>query len=122
MQRDFTYIDDIAEGVVRVLDRPAAPDPAFAKERPDPATSWAPYRIFNIGNHQPVELMAYIEAIEEALGRKAVKNFLPMQDGDVLATYADTAELRVAAGFAPATPVKEGVGRFVEWYRSYYQA
>ena len=122
MQRDFTYIDDIAEGVVRVLDRPAAPDPAFVKDRPDPASSWAPWRVFNIGNHQPVELMAYIEALEEALGRKAEKHFLPLQDGDVPATYADTAELQSATGFAPATPVPEGVRRFVEWYRGYYRA
>ena len=121
MQRDFTYIDDIAEGVVRVLDRPAQADPAFEKERPDPATSWAPYRIFNIGNHQPVELMAFIGALEAALGRQAEKRFLPMQDGDVPATYADTAELRAATGFDPATPVEEGVRRFVEWYRGYYQ-
>ncbi|GIK24359.1 MAG: NAD-dependent epimerase [Betaproteobacteria bacterium] len=121
MQRDFTYIDDIAEGVVRVLDRPAVPDPAFAKARPDPATSWAPYRVYNIGNHEPVELMDYIAALEGALGRKAEKNFLPMQDGDVPATYADTAELRAATGFDPATPVEEGVRRFVEWYRGYYQ-
>ena len=121
MQRDFTYIDDIAEGVVRVLDKPAQSDPAFVKDRPDPATSWAPYRVYNIGNHQPVELMAYIEALEQALGRQAEKNFLPLQDGDVPATHADTAELREATGFAPATPVKEGVRRFVEWYRGYYK-
>ncbi|MCZ2175311.1 MAG: NAD-dependent epimerase [Burkholderiales bacterium] len=120
MQRDFTYIDDIAEGVVRVLDRPAQPNPAFDKERPDAASSWAPYRIFNIGNHQPVELMVFIGALEAALGRQAEKRFLPMQDGDVPATYADTAELRAATGFNPATPVEEGVGRFVEWYRDYY--
>jgi UDP-glucuronate 4-epimerase len=121
MQRDFTYIDDIAEGVVRVLDRPAVPNPAFDKERPDPATSWAPYRVYNIGNHQPVELMAFIGALEAALGRQAEKRFLPMQDGDVPATYADTAELRAATGFNPATPVEEGVRRFVEWYRGYYK-
>ncbi len=121
MQRDFTYIDDIAEGVVRVLDRPAAPDPAFDKAQPDPATSWAPYRVYNIGNHRPVELMAYIEALEEVLGRKAEKNFLPMQDGDVPATHADTAALMDAVGFSPATPVREGVRRFVEWYRRYYR-
>ncbi|MBZ0142396.1 MAG: NAD-dependent epimerase [Rhodocyclaceae bacterium] len=121
MQRDFTYVDDIAEGVVRVLDRPAAPNPAFDKERPDTASSWAPYRVFNIGNHQPVELMAFIGALEEALGRKAEKRFLPMQDGDVPATYADTAELRAATGFNPSTPVGEGVRRFVEWYRGYYK-
>ena len=121
MQRDFTFIDDIAEGVVRVLDRPAAPDPAFDKAHPDAATSWAPWRIYNIGNHQPVELMAYIEALEAALGRRAEKNFLPMQAGDVPATHADTAELRAATGFAPATSVREGVRRFVDWYRAYYQ-
>ncbi len=121
MQRDFTYIDDIAEGVVRVLDRPAEANPGFDKSRPDAATSWAPYRIFNIGNHQPVELMAFIGALESALGRQAEKRFLPMQDGDVPATYADTAELRAATGFDPATPVEEGVRRFVEWYRGYYK-
>lgn len=121
MQRDFTYINDIAEGVVRVLDRPAAPNPAFDKERPDAASSWAPYRIFNIGNHQPVELMVFIGALEAALGRQAEKRFLPMQDGDVPATYADTAELRAATGFDPATPVEEGVRRFVEWYRGYFK-
>ncbi|MDT3737606.1 MAG: NAD-dependent epimerase [Denitratisoma sp.] len=121
MQRDFTYIDDIAEGVVRVLDRPAQPNPTFDKERPDAASSWAPYRVFNIGNHEPVELMNYIASLEKALGRNAEKNFLPMQDGDVPATYADTAELRAATGFDPATPVEEGVRRFVEWYRSYYK-
>ncbi|HMM54517.1 MAG TPA: NAD-dependent epimerase [Candidatus Desulfobacillus sp.] len=120
MQRDFTYIDDIAEGVVRVLDRPAEADPGFDRERPDPAASWAPYRIYNIGNHQPVELMAFIGALETALGRQAEKRFLPMQDGDVPATYADIDELRAATGFHPATPVEEGVRRFVEWYRSYY--
>ncbi len=121
MRRDFTYIDDIAEGVVRVLDRPATPDPAFDKARPDPASSWAPYRIYNIGNHRPVELMAYIEALEEALGCKAEKNFLPIQAGDVPATHADTAALRAATGFAPATSVREGVRRFVDWYMAYYR-
>ncbi len=120
MQRDFTFIDDIAEGVLRVLDVPPAANPGFDRMTPDPATSWAPYRVFNIGNHQPVELMAYIEALESALGRKAMKNFLPLQDGDVPATYADTTELRRVTGFAPATAVKDGVGKFVEWYRSYY--
>ena len=122
MRRDFTYLDDIAEGVVRVLDRPPRANPAFDKQAPDPATSWAPYRVFNIGNHQPVELMAYIEALEQALGRQATKNFLPLQDGDVPATHADTAELERATGFAPKTPVAEGVRRFVDWYRSYMDA
>jgi UDP-glucuronate 4-epimerase len=120
MRRDFTYIDDIAEGVIRVLDRPPQADPGFDKQVPDPATSWAPYRVFNIGNHQPVELMGYIEALEQALGKSAVKNFLPLQDGDVPATYADTTELNRITGFAPATPVTEGVRRFVDWYRSYH--
>ena len=120
MKRDFTYIDDIVEGVVRTLDRTAASDPAFDPQRPDPGRSNAPYRVFNIGNHDPVPLMAFIEAIEDALGRKAEKNFLPLQDGDVPATYADTAELNAWTGFAPATSVRDGVGRFVDWYRGYY--
>ncbi|NMG16168.1 NAD-dependent epimerase [Aromatoleum bremense] len=122
MMRDFTYIDDIVEGVVRTLDRVAEPDPGFDALQPDPARSNAPYRVFNIGNHDPVELMAFIEAIEEAIGRKAEKNFLPLQDGDVPATYADIAELDAWTGFAPATPVPEGVARFVAWYRDYYRS
>ena len=121
MQRDFTYIDDIAEGVVRVLDKPAAPDPAFDAARPDPAASNAPYRIFNIGNHQPVELMAYIETLERLLGRTAPRNFLPLQDGDVPATNADTSALHDWTGFAPATPIATGIERFVTWYRGYYR-
>ncbi|HRP98652.1 MAG TPA: NAD-dependent epimerase [Rhodocyclaceae bacterium] len=120
MRRDFTYIDDIVEGVVRTLDRVAAPDPGFDAGRPDPGRSDAPYRVFNIGNHDPVELMAFIEAIEAALGCTAVKHFLPLQDGDVPATYADTAELDAWTGFAPATGVVAGVARFVAWYREYY--
>jgi UDP-glucuronate 4-epimerase len=120
MKRDFTYIDDIVEGVVRTLDRTAAADPEFDALHPDPGRSNAPYRVFNIGNHDPVELMAFIEAIEDAIGRKTEKNFLPLQDGDVPATYADTAELNGWTGFAPGTSVREGVGRFVEWYRGYY--
>ncbi|MDD5303401.1 MAG: NAD-dependent epimerase [Elusimicrobia bacterium] len=121
MRRDFTFIDDIVEGVIRVLDRPAEPDPAFDPMRPDPARSDAPYRVFNIGNDEPVELMAYIETLEAALGKTARKNFLPMQDGDVPATSADTSDLRRATGFAPRTPVREGVRRFVDWYRDYYK-
>jgi UDP-glucuronate 4-epimerase len=120
MRRDFTYIDDIVEGVVRTLDRVAEPDPAFDPLRPDPARSNAPYRVFNIGNHDPVELMAFIEAIELAVGRKAEKNLLPLQDGDVPATYADTAELNAWTGFAPATGVRDGIEQFVAWYREYY--
>ncbi|OFZ86827.1 MAG: protein CapI [Betaproteobacteria bacterium RBG_16_64_18] len=120
MQRDFTYIDDIAEGVVRIADQPAQPSPAFDPAQPDPATSWAPYRLYNIGNHHPVSLMDYIEAIERCLEKKADKHFLPMQAGDVAATSADVSALQQAVGFAPGTTVEEGVRRFVEWYRSYY--
>ena len=120
MQRDFTYVDDIVEGVVRVLDKPATPNPVFDTANPDPSTSYAPYRIYNIGNHEPVELMTFIETIEKAVGRKADKNMLPMQDGDVLATYADTASLQQAVGFSPRTPLKDGVSKFVAWYSDYY--
>jgi UDP-glucuronate 4-epimerase len=121
MQRDFTYIDDIVEGVVRVLDRPPASTPDFDKTNPDPATSWAPWRVMNIGNHQPVDLMEFVETLERALGCAANKNFLPMQAGDVTATYADTASLEALTGFMPTTSVKEGIARFVEWYRGYYR-
>ena len=120
MQRDFTYIDDIAEGVVRVLDKPAAPDIGFNAAVPDPAISNAPYRVFNIGNHQPVELMTYIETLERKLGRIAQKNFLPLQAGDVPATNADVSALREWTGFSPATSVTDGIERFVTWYRDYY--
>ncbi len=120
MVRDFTYIDDIAEGVVRVLDRPAAGDPEFDPALPDPARSNSPYRIFNIGNSDPVKLMDFIESIEQALDKPALKNFMPLQDGDVPATFADVTELAGWTGFKPCTPVREGVGRFVDWYRSYY--
>jgi UDP-glucuronate 4-epimerase len=121
MVRDFTFIDDIAEGVVRVLDRPATADPAFDTAAPDPARSNVPYRVFNIGNSTPVKLMEFIEAIEAELGRTAQKNFLPLQDGDVPATCADVSELSAWTGFKPGTPVREGVGRFVRWYRDYYE-
>jgi UDP-glucuronate 4-epimerase len=121
MVRDFTYIDDIAAGVVATLDRIATPDPAYDPARPDPARSNAPYRVFNIGNHDPVPLMAFIEAIERALGRTAVKNFLPMQDGDVPATHADVSELADWTGLKPGMPVAEGVARFVAWYRDYFK-
>jgi UDP-glucuronate 4-epimerase len=121
MRRDFTYIDDIVEGVIRVLDRPAEPDPAFVADTPDPATSHAPYRVFNIGNHDPVPLLEFIGCIEAALGRTAQKNLLPLQDGDVPATFADADALRDWVGFAPATDIRTGVARFVEWYRSYYR-
>ena len=120
MVRDFTYIDDIVEGVVRVLDRPAEANPAFDPAKPDPGTSNAPYRVFNIGNSQPTPLSEYIEALEDALGRKAQRNYLPMQPGDVPATSANTDELGAWVGFRPNTPVREGVRRFVEWYREYH--
>jgi UDP-glucuronate 4-epimerase len=120
MVRDFTYVDDIAEGVVRTLDRVAAADAGFDAGAPDPARSHAPYRVFNIGNHDPVPLMDFIGAIEQALGREAAKNYLPLQDGDVPATFADVSELAEWTGFKPGTPVREGVARFVAWYRSYF--
>lgn len=120
MQRDFTYIDDIAEGTVRVLDCIATPNPDFSKDIPDPGTSYAPYRVYNIGNHQPVELMAFIKTIEEALGQEAKKNFLPMQPGDVVATYADVEDLRRNIGFEPQTPLVEGIAKWVAWYREFH--
>jgi UDP-glucuronate 4-epimerase len=121
MVRDFTYIDDIVEGVVRVIDNPAGPDPAWRSDAPSPATSKAPWRIFNIGNNNRVELMSYIRAVETVLGRKAKLNLMPMQAGDVQATEADTSLLSAAVGFKPATPVEEGVRRFVDWYCDYYK-
>ncbi len=119
-KRDFTYIDDIVEGVVRTLDRLPAPDPAWRAEDPDPATSAAPYRIYNIGNHTPVELLRFIEILEHCLGRKAEKRMLPMQPGDVEATCADVEDLTRDVGFRPDTPIEEGIRRFVAWYRDYY--
>jgi UDP-glucuronate 4-epimerase len=121
MQRDFTYVDDIVEGVMRVIDRPATPDPRFDPKHPDPARSWAPFRVFNIGNQGPVELMAFIGAIEKALGVEADKRMRPMQPGDVPATYADVSELTEWTDFKPGTPIDSGVARFVEWYRSYFR-
>lgn len=118
--RDFTYVDDIVEGVIRVSDQVAEPDPDWDPADPDPRSSNAPFRIFNIGNNQPVKLSAYIEAIEEAVGKMAIKEMLPLQPGDVPDTYADVSELEKAVGYRPATPVKEGVARFVAWYRGYY--
>jgi UDP-glucuronate 4-epimerase len=119
-RRDFTYIDDIVEGVIRVLDRVATPDPDWTGAAPDPATSSAPYRLYNIGSHRPIELMRYIEVLEKCLGRRAVRNLLPMQPGDVPDTYADVDALARDVGYRPATPIEEGVARFVAWYRDYY--
>ncbi len=121
LRRDFTYIDDVVEAVVRIAEPPASPDPAWSGERPDPATSRAPYRLYNIGNDSPVDLMDFVAALEQALGKQAVKEFLPMQAGDVVATHADVSELREAIGFRPSISVREGVARFVEWYQAYYQ-
>jgi UDP-glucuronate 4-epimerase len=121
MQRDFTYIDDIIEGVVRVTDHIPEGNPAWTGENPDPGSSPAPYRIYNIGNNNPVQLMAFIEAVESALGQKADKDYLPMQPGDVPATFANVADLTEAVGFKPHTPLQEGIARFAKWYRDYYQ-
>ncbi len=120
MRRDFTYIDDIVEGVVRVTDRTPTPNPEWSGDKPDPGTSYAPYRIYNIGNNNPVELLRFIEVLEEKLGRKAVRNLLPIQPGDVPATCADVDDLMRDAGFRPKTTIEEGIGRFVDWYREYY--
>lgn len=118
--RDFTYIDDIVEGVIRSSDQIAEPNPSWDSDNPDPATSNAPFRIFNIGNNNPVKLSAYIEAIEEALGKEAIKDMLPLQPGDVPDTFADSSELESATGYKPSMPVKEGVANFVNWYLEFY--
>ena len=120
MQRDFTYIDDIVEGVLRCCDKPATANPAFDPLAPDPATAEAPHRVFNIGNSQPTELLRFIEVMEQALGRDAVKDFQPMQPGDVVATAADTQALEDWVGFRPRTPIETGVDRFAHWYREFY--
>lgn len=122
MQRDFTYVDDIVEGVIRVLDRVAIANPEYDAGLADPATSNAPYRVFNIGNNNPVPLLDFIACIEDALGQKAMKNLLPLQDGDVPATYANTDALQEWVGFVPGTSIQSGVANFVAWYRSYYKA
>jgi nucleoside-diphosphate-sugar epimerase len=121
-QARVRYIDDIVKGVIRVSDRGAAPNPVWSGERPDPGTSKAPYKLYNIGNNNPVELMHFIEVIEQCLGKTAQKRLLPMQPGDVPATYADVDDLMRDVGFRPATPVQEGVRRFVAWYRDYYMS
>lgn len=120
MQRDFTYIDDIIEGVVRVMARLPEPDPAWRGDNPDPGTSYAPYKLYNIGNNNPVELIEFIEEIEKALGRKAEKEFVDLQPGDVVATYADVDDLMQDVGFKPETSIATGIRRFIEWYREYY--
>lgn len=122
MVRDFTYIDDVAEGVIRTLDRPAKGDPSWSGDAPDPATSRAPYRIYNIGNNRPVQLLDYIAALEKALGKKAKLELLPIQPGDVPSTMADVSDLEAAVGFRPGTTIEDGVAKFVAWYLDYYAA
>jgi len=120
-RRDFTYVGDIVEGVVRAMDHVAAPNPKWDGDKPDPSTSKAPYRVYNIGNQQPVELMRYIEVLEECLGRKAEKNLLPLQQGDVPDTWADVEDLVTDVGYRPGTPVEQGIRSFVDWYLDYYK-
>ena len=120
-RRDFTYVGDIAEGVIRACDRPATPNSQWDSDAPDPATSKAPYRLYNIGNNQPVELLRYIEVLEECLGRKAERNLLPLQAGDVPDTWANIDDLTRDVGYTPATPVEKGIRAFVDWYRDYYK-
>jgi UDP-glucuronate 4-epimerase len=119
-RRDFTYIDDIVEGITHTLDKLPTPNPVWSGSQPDPATSHAPYRLYNIGSQRPIELLRYIELIEECLGRKAEKNFLPLQPGDVPNTFADVEDLIQDVGYQPKTPVEEGIASFIEWYRHYY--
>jgi len=120
MRRDFTYVDDIVESITRLIPKQAKPNPAWSGMNPDPATSFAPYRVFNIGNNQPVELLRFIEVIEEKLGRKAVKNFMPLQDGDVPETYADVEDLKNEVDFKPSTTIEKGISEFLDWYIKYY--
>ncbi len=121
MKRDFTYVDDIVEGIVKLMSKIPQGNKSWDAYHPDPASSFAPYRIYNIGNNQPVELLRFIEVLEEKLGKKAIKNFLPLQDGDVKETYADIAELESEIGFRPSTHIEEGIGKFVKWYKEYYR-
>jgi UDP-glucuronate 4-epimerase len=122
MRRDFTYIDDVVESVVRIMDVIPTPDPQWSSDKPNPNSSMAPFRLYNVGNAHPVELLEVIALLEEALGKKAIRNLLPLQPGDVPATFADTADLELATGFKPRTPIRDGIGKFIEWYRSYYKA
>ena len=121
MRRDFTYVDDVTEAVVRLIDRPAVGDASWSSERPDPATSRAPWRVYNIGNHTPVEVPEVVRLIEQAVGRTAVRELMPMQPGDVPETYADVEDLRRDVGFTPATPIADGVNRFVDWFRAFHK-
>jgi UDP-glucuronate 4-epimerase len=121
MRRDFTYVDDIVESISRLVPKVAAPNPSWNGMKPDPATSFAPYRIFNIGNNEPIDLLHFIEIIEAKLGKKAIRNLMPMQDGDVPETYADVEDLTREVDFKPATPIEEGVGKFIDWYLQYHK-
>jgi UDP-glucuronate 4-epimerase len=121
MKRDFTYIDDVVEAVVRLMDRPAQTNPAWSGEHPDPASSYAPWRVHNIGNNNPVAVPDVVSLLEQAIGKPAIRELVPMQPGDVPATYADVSSLRAAVDFAPRTPIAEGVTRFVEWFRTYHR-
>lgn len=121
MRRDFTYIDDIIEGIFRLITKPAAADPTWDALSPDPASSFAPYRVYNIGNNQPVELLRFLEIIEEKLGKKAVRNMLPLQQGDVPETFSDISDLERDTGFRPETSIEEGISRFIDWYLAYYK-
>jgi UDP-glucuronate 4-epimerase len=121
MKRDFTYVDDIVDGIIKLIPQIPAPNPEWNGNEPDSATSFAPYKLYNIGNNQPVELLRFIEIIENKLGKKAIKNLMPMQPGDVPATYADVDDLINAVGFKPDTPIEQGIGKFVEWFEEYYK-
>ena len=121
MKRDFTYVDDIVEAIARLIPKPPKPNPEWSAIQPDPSSSFAPYKVYNIGNNTPVELLRFIEIIEEKTGKKAIKNFMPIQDGDVPETYADVDDLMREVGFKPSTPIELGVGNFVDWYRDYYK-
>ncbi|HEX5170075.1 MAG TPA: NAD-dependent epimerase/dehydratase family protein, partial [Cyclobacteriaceae bacterium] len=121
MKRDFTYVDDIVEAISRLIPKIPAPNLQWSGFNPDPATSFAPYRIFNIGNNKPVELLRFIEAVEEKLGKKAIRNYLPLQEGDVPETYADVDDLMKEVDFKPSTTIEFGVGKFIDWYKEYYK-
>lgn len=121
MMRDFTFVDDIVEAISRLVEKPAKPNPYWSGENPDPSSSYAPYKVYNIGNNSPVNLMDFIEAIEEKVGKKAIKNYMPLQAGDVPATYADVEDLYHNIEFRPETSIKDGVGKFVDWYIDYYK-
>jgi UDP-glucuronate 4-epimerase len=122
MKRDFTFIDDIVDGIIKLIPSISEPNPKWNGENPDNASSFAPYRLYNIGNNQPVELLKFINVIEEKLGKKAIKNFLPIQPGDVPETYADVDDLIKAVGFKPSTPIEVGIAKFVDWYKDYHKS